>query len=343
MIKNEVKQEKLGREFEQEGFKKKRRSRKTIGEEGSRKQVVVGLGLTLLLSLIFYLPTEIKNWWSRINQVEVITIERPMGDEKDVSEILGFEVEIKEVEDVEKAVRQLIESLAGKYGVYVRSLEGGEELGVNETEVFQAASVIKLPVLVGYYQAVEAGKLDPKTVYVLKEEDRFEYGTGSMQNQPEGAEYSYREIARLVANESDNMGAELLIKFLGGYGKVEDLFNQMGLERTRLKENETTVKEMGELLGRIYRGELLSEASRDELFENLTDTANESRLPAGVPTGVRVVHKFGSEAGVVNDCGVVYADRPYVICVMSVETSDGEGEEVLAKISRVIWEWMVKN
>jgi len=57
---------------------------------------------------------------------------------------------------------------------------------------------------------------------------------------------------------------------------------------------------------------------------------------------VRVVHKFGSEAGVVNDCGIVEAKNPYVICVMSTDINDGEAQELLPKISRVVWEWLGK-
>jgi len=344
MIKGEAKQEVLDKDFEKGGLRRRRRRpRKTIGEEGSRMQVVIGLGLTILLSLAFYLPPEIRNWWIRFNQPEVITVERPVGDEKDVSEIVGFKVEISRREDVEGVVSQLINRLNGRYGVYVKKLEGEGEFGTNETEVLTAASVIKLPILVLYYQAVEKGELSSETVYVLQESDRFEYGAGQMQNQPAGTEYSYKEIVRLVANESDNMGMELLIKFLGGYGKVQDSLREMGLENTKLKENETIVKEMGELFEKIYKGELLSKESGNELFDNLTNTVNEGRLPAGVPTGVRVVHKFGSEEGVVNDCGIVYADSPYVICVLSTEINDGEAEAVLPKISRVVWEWVGRD
>jgi beta-lactamase class A len=310
-------------EREREGQEKKRRRRKTIGEEGSRKQIAVGFGLTLILSLMFYLPREVKRWWQEFNQAEVITIEKPVGDEPDVSEIVGFKVEIRRREDVEPVVKRLIEDLSGDYGVWVKKLKGEGEFGINEDKLFTAASVIKLPILVDYYRAVDRGELNPERIYVLQEKDRFKYGSGEMQNQPAGTEYSYKEIAYLVANQSDNMGARLLRRFLG----------------QKSRPNEVTPKEIGKLLVELYRGELISNESRQELLANLTNTVLEERLPAGVPTGVRVAHKFGSEAGVVNDCGIVYADNPYVICVLSTGVNDAEAEEILPKISRVVWEW----
>ena len=328
-----------------EVVKPRKRRRKTIGEEGTRKQVVIGLLITIVLSLFFYLPTEVKIWWSRLNQVEVITIEKPVGDAEDVSGIVGFKVEIKKEEDVVEAIEKLLAGLSGDYGVMVKKVDDSGEFVIDyldQEKVFEAASVIKLPILAAYYQAVDEGSLDPKETYSLKETDRLVYGTGVIQNQPVGTEYSYQEIAYLTANQSDNMGAQLLIKFLGGNQAVQKMVEAWGLEKTLIKEAETTVKEMGELLEKIYDGDLISIESKQELLENLTNTVLEDRIPAGVPSGIKVAHKFGSEKGVVNDCGIVYSKNPYIICILSSKVADGEAEAVLPKISRLVWEWAGK-
>jgi len=320
---------------------RKRRSRKIIGEEGSRKQTAIGLAVTIALGLIFYMPTELKSW-QKFNNPETITILKPVGDEPDVSEIVGFKVEIKVKEDAEEVIKKMIKGLVGNYGVWVERLRDESGWGINEGVVFSAASVTKLPVLVAYYQAVDEGSLDPEEVYILKEKDRLEYGSGSMQSQPGGKEYVYREVARLVANQSDNMGEKIMIGWLGGEGKIDGLIRSWGLSQTSVKKNETTPGETGELLKLVYEGELIAKESREELFKNLTETVLEDRIPAGVPTGVKVVHKFGSEEGIVNDCGIVYGDEVYGICVLTTGVNDGEAQEVLPKISRVVWEWAGK-
>ena len=320
----------------------RRRPRKTIGEAGSRKQTLIGLVITIVLGLMFYLPVELKQKWQEWNKEDVITIEKPIGDNRDVSEVLGFKVEIKRQDDMLTAVNKLLEGLTGDYGIYVKQTEGDKELKINEDKVMTAASMIKLAVLAAYYQATDQARLDPNEIYVLDEKDRWVYGTGSMQNQPAGTKYSYQRVAFLAANESDNMGAEVLIKKLKGYKAVQTEINKWGLEKTLLKENETTAEETGKLLMDIFQGLLLSPASRQELLENLTNTVLEDRITAGVPSGVKVRHKFGSEAGVVNDCGIVEAKKAYVICLMSNNIKDGEAQAVLPKISRVVWEWLGK-
>ena len=310
----------------EEGVKKRRkRKRKTIGEEGSRKQTAIGLLVTLVLGLMFYLPKEFKNWWSEWNKPETITILKPVGDAKDVSEVIGFKVKIKEKADVEDAVDELLKDLSGDYGVWVENFETEEGFSIGKTKSFGAASVSKIVPLVEYYRQVDSGEIDSETEYVLQEKDRWEYGTGSMQNQPTGTEYTYQEVAELVANKSDNMGAQLLTKWVGK--KMPEVMS---------------VEEAGEIFIDVYKNNLLSEQSRELLFESLTNTVNEDRITAGVPSGTRVVHKFGSEEGIVNDCGVVFAKEPYMICLMSSNVNDGQAQEVLPKISRVVWEWMGK-
>ncbi|MEA3355088.1 MAG: serine hydrolase [Patescibacteria group bacterium] len=304
---------------------RKKRKRKTIGEEGSRKQTAIGLIITLGLSLMFYLPTEFKNWWRKFNQVEMITIEKPIGDSEDISSVVGFEIVIKKKKDVEDVIDRLLNGLDGDYGIWVENLKTSEGFSINGSKVFQVASLNKIPILIEYYRQVDSGKIDPEEVYILEEEDRWEYGTGIIQNQPAGTEYSYEEVAELTANQSDNMG----VKLLGGWVNKELV-------------KEMTVEKMGNIFRDLYNEKLISKESRDKLFLSLTNTVNEERITAGVPSKVRVVHKFGSEEGVVNDCGIVYASEPYVICLMSSQVNSGEAEEVLPKISRVVWEWVSK-
>ena len=293
------------------------------------------LVITVALGLVFYLPKEVGRWWTEFNNPETITIYKPIGDSPDLSAVVGFTAEADEPVDAKAVVERLLEGLPGNYGIWV-----DQGLAIKADKVYTAASVIKLPVLTAYYQAVDAGNLDPEEIYTLVEADRWQYGTGNMQNQPEGTKYTYREIAKLAANQSDNMGAEVLIKKLGGYSAAQRTVNGWGLTDTNLKENETTPGEIGDLLKRLEEGKLLTPDSREELFTNLTNTINEDRLPAGVPSGVVVVHKFGSEEGVVNDCGIIMAKKTYVVCVLSTGINAGEAEIALPKISRVIWEWL---
>ncbi|MBU1323026.1 hypothetical protein KKE75_03150, partial [Patescibacteria group bacterium] len=106
------------------GQARKRRPRKTIGEEGSRKQVLIGLVATIVLGLMFYLPPVIKQWWQGLDLNfskgnEVVTIERSREIKQDISELVGFKVEIKQKTDAETVIAKMLEDKTGQYGIYV--------------------------------------------------------------------------------------------------------------------------------------------------------------------------------------------------------------------------------
>jgi beta-lactamase class A len=318
----------------------KRRPRKTIGQEGSRKQTVAVLLLSLVLGLFFYLSGQPRREPSVPEPVRPSV--RPSIKEKVYTFIKPSPSVRPQISKAaaETALNDLLSGQAGDWSVYSGPVSGEEMIKIKENQVLTAASVIKLPVLVVYYQAVDKGSLNPDEEYVLVEADRWEYGTGSMQYQPAGTKYTYRQIARLVANQSDNMGMEVIIRKLGGYAKTQTAVKALGMIKTNLRENETTAEETGNLLIQLAKGKLLSADSRKELFANLTKTINEDRLPAGVPENIRVIHKFGSESGVVNDCGIVEAKKPYVICILSNNVNAGEAEALMSQISKTIWSWL---
>ena len=313
----------------------KRRPRKIIGEEGSRKQTLIVFLLLLIIGLLLYLPGRFP--------LPQLSINRPEWGGGEVITIRKSQPKADRPLAEKPKIEELIAGQTGDFGIFIKSVNDPEELKLGEDKIMTAASVIKLPVLIVYYQAVDSGKIDPEEEYVLQEADRWEYGTGSLQYQPAGTKYTYKEIAQLVANQSDNMGAEVLIKKLGGYAKAQQLVNKLGLTKTNLRENEMTTAEAGNLFLQLAQGKLLKPASREELFNNLTKTINEDRLPVGVPDAVRVVHKFGSEAGMVNDCGLVESKNPYVICILTTGVNSGEAEPLLPQISAAAWNWLGDN
>ncbi|MCX6816669.1 MAG: class A beta-lactamase-related serine hydrolase [Candidatus Beckwithbacteria bacterium] len=324
---------------------KKRRPRKTIGEEGSRKQTLIVLAITIGLGLFFYLPTQFKlikfNWLPKLNfgGSEVITIEKTKTESSPPAEIKTIKTTKEETLNL---IKNLLADKAGDWAIYAEDVKKKENIKINQDEVMEAASVIKLPVLTAYYKAVDEKKIDPAKIYSMQDRDRLIYGTGSLQGQPTGAEFSYQQIADLVGKESDNMGAQLLINFLGGAGVVQKTVNGWGLQNTLINDDKSTVKDMANLWGQIYAGKLLKAASKQKLLESLTDTILETRITAGVPGGIKVRHKFGSEIGTVNDCGVVEATNPYVICIFSNNANDGEAETLMPQISQAVWKWLGK-
>lgn len=228
-----------------------------------------------------------------------------------------------------------VRPLSGVYGLYVVRLDNGTSYGINENEVFQAASLIKLPVMVGMYMGEEDGNLDLEEEYSLKSSDKIG-GSGSLSSEPEGTVLTYRELIEYMGQESDNTAFNIARNTLGE-GKIREVLDEIGMEDTNLEDNETTPHDIGLFFKKLWKDELISEEHKEELLSYMTDTIYEAWIPSGLPN-IRVAHKFGREVHVVNDAGVVYADEPFVLAILSKGVVEREADEVFPELSRIIYQ-----
>jgi beta-lactamase class A len=235
-------------------------------------------------------------------------------------------------------IRGIIKGLSGTYGVYVYGLKTGEEFGINQDEIFPAASLIKLPVFVAVYQEVEKGNLSLGTKYKIQNADKVA-GAGSIYYAPAGTTYTYQKMLELMGQQSDNTAFNIFVKMLGKE-KIQAVIDSLGMEKTSFEKNETTPAEIGMFFRKMYGGGEGCEGCEGcggRILELLTGTIWEDRIPAGVPEGIRVSHKVGTEIGVLADAGIVFAPKPYILVIMSKNVLEKEAKQALPEISRVIW------
>jgi beta-lactamase class A len=303
--------------------------------QGSRRSIFFLLLITVLLSLAFWFKSKAGLIWEKVTRSQVFTIKKEQ--EKELTEFLGLKPNLKDISGLRQSLELLLSGLQGKYGIYFSSLTETQELGMNQDEVFIAASVNKIPIMIAFFKAVEQGTIKEDEVYVLKEEDIQDYGTGSMRYQEIGTKYSFSQLIELAGKESDNTAAYVL------FNRVEDqvgkLLDDLQIKNTSIEENTTTAWEMSQLLTQLYQDKLLKAANKDKLLLVLTDTDFEDRIPAGVPDYIKVAHKIGNEVGVLNDCGIILSSQPYVLCILTHDALEEEAIDVLPKISRLFWEF----
>jgi beta-lactamase class A len=70
----------------------------------------------------------------------------------------------------------------------------------------------------------------------------------------------------------------------------------------------------------------------------MTQTDFEERIPKGVPEGVRVAHKIGTEKQVIADGGIVYGKNSYILVILSDGVLETEALKALPEISGIVWE-----
>ena len=255
---------------------------------------------------------------------------------------------------------------SGTFGVMARTLETNPadrlEFRYHAEEVFPAASVIKLPMLLDALGQVQAGQLKLEDRYPMRASDHAT-GSGVLQVMQAGLEPSLRDLLALMIVVSDNTATNMTLDILGGVDAINLRFAQMGLETTRVlgklqvawelktpaqrqgKLAEITPLETVQLLEQLWHGSILEPEMCKLALEILAGQQYTEILARYLPEEIKTATKSGSITGVRNDVGIVYATRPYAIALASKGSSDhrehfdNEGVLVLARVSKLLYDF----
>jgi beta-lactamase class A len=234
------------------------------------------------------------------------------------------------------AINEVVGGKQGTYGWYVHNLKTNLVYGANYDFSFTAASVNKVPIMIAYLKEVEAGHQNLSSTYYLDGQD-IEEGSGSLQYQDVGTPYTFTKLLEFAGKNSDNTAANVIARIIGK-GPIQAFINSRLMDNTNIVKNTTSPKEMGELFADVYADKIFKNQKTKEFFyQTLSQTDYEDRISAGVPEGTLVVHKIGNQIQVWNDCGLVIAKNPYVLCILTDGTAEEEAKEVLPSISRLVW------
>jgi beta-lactamase class A len=248
-------------------------------------------------------------------------------------------------EEIIKIFKEKTKNLTGVYGLYIVNLESGFSYGVNEREIFETASLNKLPVMAGMFIEEESrrsgGTSGPEeesfleTKYLLKDSDKV-IGAGTLYARPEGYEITYRNLVRLMGKQSDNTAFAITRKILGEE-KIGEVIATIGMKETSLSENKTTPSDIGTFFEELWQGNIVSKESAEELLDYLTDTAYETLIPEGIPDDVRVAHKYGAETNVLNDAGIIYTEKPSILVMMGKGVVAKDAESFIREFARIVY------
>ncbi|MCL6751334.1 class A beta-lactamase-related serine hydrolase [Nostoc sp. CCCryo 231-06] len=238
-------------------------------------------------------------------------------------------------------------------GVFLVDLDTGNYVDVNASTSFPAASTIKVPILIAFFQDVDAGKIRLDEMLTMQQ-DMLAGGSGTLQRQPAGTQYAALEVATKMITVSDNTATNMLIARLGGIDALNQRFRTWGLTTTTIRNqlpdlqgtNTTTPRELGNLMAIVSQGNLVSMTSRDFMLDILRRTQRDTLLPSGLGTGARVYHKTGDIGTMLADAGliIVPTGKRYIASVMVQRpNNDPRAEKLISSISSVSYQEFSQN
>lgn len=233
-------------------------------------------------------------------------------------------------------------------GVFLVDLDNGAYVDVNGSSTFSAASTIKIPILVAFFQDVDAGNIRLDETLTMQKE-MVVGGSGDMQYKAVGTQFTAMEVATKMMTVSDNTATNMLIARLGGMEVLNQRFQSWGLTTTAIRSplpdlqgtNTTSPKELGNLMAMVSKGNLVRMSSRDRILDIMRRTVRNHLLPTGLGPGATIAHKTGDIGTTLADAGVV--DMPtskrYIVAVMVQRpNNDSRAEKLIGSISRAAYQ-----
>jgi beta-lactamase class A len=239
--------------------------------------------------------------------------------------------------------------------IYFRDLRAGPTFGINDSDTYSPASLLKLPVALAYFNYEEEypGVLERKLLYSTAGVEYLQQGLHQIDEvKPpliEGQQYTIRELLKAALVYSDNLAFFLAVDYFNknipdGGTRLLEIFHELGIYDPRSPDDESiTVRNYAGLYRQLYNVSYLSPTHSEEVLAWLSDSTFDKGLEAGVPTEVKVAHKFGERgtaegAYQLHDCGIVYfPNNPYLLCIMT-KGSDWENmADFISTISKMVY------
>lgn len=216
----------------------------------------------------------------------------------------------------------------GNFGFSAMVLETGDSTSFNGDRRFPMQSVYKLPIAMAVLDAVDNGTLKiDQIVHVEKSDFIPMAGVSPIRDKfPDGADMTIRELLRYNIMQSDGTACDVLLRVLGGTGKVDQFMHDLGVRDIAIAttekiqvpsdsvqyQNWTTPKGMTKFLEIFYTTGELSKSSRDLLLNDMIQSGpGAKRIKGLLPSGTIVAHKTGTSGTIngltraTNDVGII--------------------------------------
>lgn len=161
---------------------------------------------------------------------------------------------------------------------------------------FVAASTAKILAAAAYYHLAESGKVSLTA--------------------PMGRSTAALQIQQMV-QQSNNQSWALVLGAIG-YQGLHDYAASIGIDYYRVG-NTLSPAEMARTLALLYTGRLLNGPNTSQLLSYMQHTNYEALIPAAVPPGISVFHKYGLLYGNLHDASIlVQGGRAYAFVVYTL-------------------------
>lgn len=243
----------------------------------------------------------------------------------------------KDLHTLSRLLQEQVGAYDGTWSVYVQNLSTGQDLIINDIPM-RSASVMKLFIMETVYEAFDRGDLprNEDTVYLLR---------SMIIN---SSNESSNRLLTLLGDGDIAAGVARVNEFIRLRGFSDGTIEYNGFEDPAASldpdhPNQITAKDVGLMLGRIYRRSFISRKICNEIEQMMLDQATRYKIPRGLPEGegAQCGNKSGETDTIANDAAVVYGPTTdYILVVLSNDwSSEDTANAQIAEVSRTVYQF----
>lgn len=233
---------------------------------------------------------------------------------------------------------------------------------IDPAELYHAASLYKVPLMMAYYKIAEGGQpaIFSQEIYYsgATNLDNAEEIKSPVQLAP--GTYTVEQLIEHMIRYSDNNAADLLLQHLkdtNNYQNYTSVYSDLGIDPATVDEqaDNVSVQDYSLFLRTLYNATYLDRTDSERALELMTQTDFTEGIESGVPNSIPVAEKFGETQVAdasgnligkeLNNCGIVYyPNHSYLLCIMTKGTGDNVPflEDTLRSISHMVYQSMEK-
>jgi len=270
----------------------------------------------------------------------------------------------KKLQKLQSTIQEMIDNSGGIIAVAFEDLKTGDKLFINETIQIHAASTMKTSVMIEVFKQASQRRLKLSDSLLVNNEfksivDRSPYSLDIADDSDDiiyqniNKKMSIRELVYQMITVSSNLSTNILINLVDaknvmntmkeiGANQIQVLRGVEDIKAYRQGLNNTTnAYDMLLIMKAIALKQVVSEEACNEMIDILTDQKFNSKIPALLPSDVKVAHKTGSITSIDHDAAIVYKtpDHPYILVILTKGIEDHKkAEELIARISKLIYD-----
>lgn len=270
-------------------------------------------------------------------------------------------------EQLEREIKYLLEPVSGVVSVFYKDLNTGNEFRLNENEVFNTASLMKVIIGLQLVRLFESGEIDENSTLKLKnsfasKHDNSLYQLSEIIDSEKslyskiGSEVRVLELLELMITQSSNLATNNLFELIERKSNIAVLLEELGMIDTRIVRgvedqkaydariiNTTTAGDMIKILEQIYAGVLQKNAYLTQLYNFLLKQEHNSIIPARLPENLLIAHKTGNLNKSLHDAAIITSTNGirFLLVILSKNLENKENAiGVFSKIAELIYDFL---